>query len=139
MRPRDAGEAQDMDEHHDITGTITACPLSRGEIGASVRVQLDSPPSPRWSDAFSARLTRELVGCPAVAHLKLDHAVQGADVVLDGVEPEQASRLGEAVGIALGAANGATEHDEPPPPGNMDQSEADAIAARIAGALLQPR
>lgn len=128
----------DMREHHDITGTISAAPLPAGDIGASVRVQLDSPPSPRWSEAFSARLIRELVGCPSVSHLRLDHAVQGADVVLDGVEPEKADRLGTAVGVALLAANGAVE-DDTPPPANMPQDDADAIARRLAGALLQPR
>src|SRR5918993_2610310 len=105
------GTPSDMREHHDITGAICASPLPAGETGASVRVQLDSPPSPRWSEAFSARLMRELVGCPSVAHLRLDHAVQGADIVLDGVEPAHADRLGAAVGVAVGAANGACDQD----------------------------
>jgi hypothetical protein len=128
-----------MREHHETTGAICAAPLPAGETGASVRVQLDSPPSPRWSEAFSARLMRELVGCPSVAHLRLDHAVQGADVVLDGVEPEQADRLGAAVQVAMLAANGTGDDDGPGPPANMPQDEADAIARRVGGALLQPR
>ncbi len=139
MGVRAGGQDLAMREHHDITGTITATPLAAGETGASVRVQLDSPPGPRWSEAFSARLMRELVGCPSVSHLRLDHVVQGADVVLDGVEPAHADRLGAAVGVAVGAANAACEHDTAPGRSNMDPGDADGIARRLAGALLQPR
>jgi hypothetical protein len=141
MEGRSAGEPGRMADHHDSTGTITATPLGRGDTGASVRVQLDSPPSPRWSEIFAARLTRELVGCPAMAHLRLDRAVQGSDVVLDGVEPEQAERLAEAVRVALAAANDACTEDEHrrPVEGNMSQEDADAIAGRLGGALRQSR
>ena len=94
-----------MPEHHEITGRVTGVPLPAGAVGASVRIALDSPPSPRWSQAFSARLTRALLGGPSVAHLRLDRAVQGADIVLDGIENRQAERLGDALRLAVEAAN----------------------------------
>ena len=110
------GKEPAMPEHHDITGPVTGVPLPGGGR-ASVRVPLDSPPSPRWSQAFSARLSRELLGGPSVAHLSLDRAVQGADIVLDGVENRQAERLGDALRVAVDAANRTA--DTPAPAGNM--------------------
>ena len=126
-----------MPEHHEIAGRVTGFPLPAGSVGASIRIPLDSPPSPRWSQAFSARLTRALLGGPSVAHLSLDRAVQGADIVLDGVENRQAERLGDALRLAIEAANGTT--DEPAPAGNMDQTDADAIALVVGRSLAQPR
>jgi hypothetical protein len=126
-----------MNEHHDITGPVTAVPLPAGRTGASVRVPLDSPPSPRWSQLFSARLSRELLGGPSVAHLSLDRAVQGADIVLDGVENRQAERLGDALRVAVEAANRAA--DMPAPAGNMPSDDAKAIADVVARSLAQPR
>ncbi|HYI19585.1 MAG TPA: hypothetical protein VD836_12815 [Solirubrobacteraceae bacterium] len=127
-----------MPEHHDITGPVTGVPLPAGKVGASVRVPLDSPPSPRWSQAFSARLSRELLGGPSVAHLSLDRAVQGADIVLDGVENQQAERLGDALRIAVDAAN-RTAGDAPATAANMPAVDAEAIAEVIGRALAQPR
>jgi hypothetical protein len=126
-----------MPEHHEISGRVTGFPLPAGSVGASIRIPLDSPPSPRWSQAFSARLTRALLGGPSVAHLSLDRAVQGADIVLDGVENRQAERLGDALRLAIEAANGTT--DEPAPAGTMDQTDADAIALVVGRSLAQPR
>ena len=126
-----------MPEHHEITGRVTGVPLPAGAVGASIRIALDSPPSPRWSQAFSARLTRALLGGPSVAHLRLDRAVQGADIVLDGIENRQAERLGDALRLAVEAANGVT--DDPAPAGNMEQSDADAIALVVGRSLAQPR
>jgi hypothetical protein len=128
-----------MGEHHDLTGSAIGAPLAAGQTGASVRLPLDSPPSPRWSEAFSARLMRELVGCPAVAHLRLDHAVQGADIVLDGVEDEQAADLGAALRVAVEGANDACERGGAPEEHNMTPGDAQAVARRIAGALAQSR
>jgi hypothetical protein len=128
-----------MTEHHDLTGSATGAPLPSGRTGASVRLPLDSPPSPRWSEAFSARLMRELVGCPAVAHLRLDHVVQGADIVLDGVEDTQATALGAALRAAVEGANGACDRDEAPESQNMDPALAETVARRVAGALAQSR
>jgi hypothetical protein len=126
-----------MPEHHEISGRVTGFPLPAGSVGASIRIPLDSPPSPRWSQAFSARLTRALLGGPSVAHLSLDRAVQGADIVLDGIENRQAERLGDALRLAIEAANGAA--DDPAPAGNMEQSDADAIALVVGRSLAQPR
>ena len=126
-----------MPEHHEITGRVTGVPLPAGAVGASIRIALDSPPSPRWSQAFSARLTRALLGGPSVAHLSLDRAVQGADIVLDGIENRQAERLGDALRVAIAAANDAA--DDPPPAGNMKQSDADAIALIVGRSLAQSR
>jgi hypothetical protein len=116
---------------------VTGVPLPAGAVGASIRIALDSPPSPRWSQAFSARLTRALLGGPSVAHLSLDRAVQGADIVLDGIENRQAERLGDALRVAIAAANDAA--DDPPPAGNMKQSDADAIALVVGSSLAQSR
>jgi hypothetical protein len=132
------GKEPAMPEHHDITGPVTGVPLPAGKVGASVRVPLDSPPSPRWSQAFSARLSRELLGGPSVAHLSLDRAVQGADIVLDGVENQQAERLGDALRIAVDAAN-RTAGDAPATAANMPAVDAEAIAEVIGRALAQPR
>ena len=126
-----------MPEHHDITGPVTGVPLPAGKVGASVRVPLDSPPSPQWSHAFSARLSRELLGGPSVAHLSLDRAVQGADIVLDGVENRQAERLGDALRVAVDAAN--RRAATPATAGNMPRGDAEAIADVVARALAQPR
>jgi hypothetical protein len=126
-----------MPEHHEITGRVTGVPLPAGAVGASIRIALDSPPSPRWSQAFSARLTRALLGGPSVAHLSLDRAVQGADIVLDGIENRQAEQLGDALRLAIEAANGAT--DDPAPARNMKQSDADAIALVVGRSLAQSR
>ena len=131
------GKHTRMPEHHEITGRVTGVPLPAGAVGASIRIALDSPPSPRWSQAFSARLTRALLGGPSVAHLSLDRAVQGADIVLDGIENRQAERLGDALRLAIEAANGTT--DDPAPAGNMKQSDADAIALVVGSSLAQSR
>jgi hypothetical protein len=132
------GNLDAMPEHHEITGPVTGVPLPAGRVGASVRVPLDSPPSPRWSQAFSARLSRELVGGASVAHLSLDRAVQGSDIVLDGVENRQAERLGGALRAAVDAANHHTA-DVPAPAANMPRGDAEAIADVIARALAQGR
>lgn len=123
-----------MGEHHEMTGRVTGTPLTAGRHGASVRITLDSPPSPRWSRALAARLTTELVGCPSVAHLRLDGVVQGADLVLDGVEPPQAERLGRAVRAAIEAANGSCNRPAggEDAPRNMPSAEAQEVARKVA-------
>jgi len=45
--------------------------------------------------------------------------------------------LGDALRLAIEAANGTT--DEPAPAGNMDQTDADAIALVVGRSLAQPR
>jgi hypothetical protein len=102
-------------------------------IGARVRIPLDTPPSPRWSNALASALSRGLVGHPAVGHLHLDNVVQGAEIVLDGVEPREAELLGPVLLEAIEAANrvcpDATE--EEPGPRNMDPAEAEKVARDV--------
>ena len=71
-----------MPERHAIAGPVRGETLSSGRVGACVRLPLDSPPTPRWSDAMSARLVTSLTGHAAVGHLKLDRLVQGFDLGL---------------------------------------------------------
>jgi hypothetical protein len=122
-------------EHHRFAGTPQGEPMTAGATGARIRIALDSPPSPRWSRAFSAHLATELVGSPGVASLRLDHAIQGADVVLDGIE--EVGDLGPALRSSIDAANHACDR---PPPGdgasrNMDQATADGVARAVAEGL----
>lgn len=122
-----------MRESHEITGPVSGTPLPADRAGARVRVPLDSPPSPRWTRAFTGRLMTELVGCSAVAHLRLDEVVQGADIVLDGVEATDAEKLGPALRTAVAAANEASGRDDgkPSAPMNMEQSAADEVARAV--------
>ena len=64
--------------------------------------------------------------------------MQGADIVLDGIENRQAERLGDALRLAVEAANGGGGRS-PAPAGNMEQSDADAIALVVGRSLAQPR
>lgn len=98
-----------------------------------MRIPLSGTPSPRWSRVLTARLGTALVGHSAVGHLELGQLVQGADIVLEGVEPAEAPRIGPALSAAMEAAN--RDHGGEQPPGeasrNMPQEEADAIAGLI--------
>ena len=122
-----------MAETYEIAGPPRGEPLPRGQVGARIRIPLTGTPSPRWSQVMTARLTTALVGHPAVGHLELGSAIQGADIVLEGVETAEAGRLGQALMAAIRAANhdgaerGHTAHDD----ANMSQEEADAIAGLI--------
>ena len=119
-----------MAERHEIAGPPRGEPLPRGQVGARIRIPLTGTPSPRWSQVMTARLTTALVGHPAVGHLELGSAIQGADIVLEGVEAAEAGRLGPPPMAAIQAANhdgaerGHTTRDDV----NMSQEEADAIA-----------
>jgi hypothetical protein len=97
-----------------------------------VRIPLDTAPSPRWSNALASALMTGLVGHPAVGHLRLDHVVQGAEIVLDGVEPLEAELLGPVLLQAIESANrrspDATEQDGPR---NMDPAEAEDVARKV--------
>jgi hypothetical protein len=125
-----------MEEHRFIAAPRGE-PMSDARAGARVRIALDSPPGPRWSDAFASHLTRELMGMPGVARLSLDHAVQGDDVVLEGVELEEGQRIGPALKASLEAANRACARPAPDEerPRNMDQATADRVAEAIAAEL----
>jgi hypothetical protein len=123
-----------MEQHH-LAGDPHGEPMTAGRAGARIRIALDSPPSPRWSHAFAAHLATELVGSPGVANLRLDHAVQGSHIVLEGIEE------GRAIGPALRASIDAANHacDRPAPgedgPPNMDQATADGVAHAVAEEL----
>ena len=123
-----------MAEKHRVAGPPRGEPLSTGRVGARVRIPLSGTPSPRWSRVFTARLTTALTGHPAVGHLDLTGLVQGADIVLEGVEPNEAGRLGPALDGAIEAANRDSDHGEQETREaayNMSQEEADAIAGLI--------
>jgi hypothetical protein len=122
-----------MGEIHNIAGPPRAEPLPTGRVGARVRIPLTGTPSPRWSRVVTARLSAALSGHPAVGHLELSDLVQGADLVLEGVEGAEAERLGDAISDALSAANRDAQpgRAEDRPATNMTQAQADAIAHRI--------
>lgn len=128
-------EAQEMAEKHRVAGPPRGEPLAAGRVGARVRIPLSGTPSPRWSRVFTARLSTALTGHPAVGHLNnLDGLVQGADIVLEGVEATEADRLGPALDAAIKAANRDSDHGEQAAKEaarNMAQEEADAIAGLI--------
>jgi hypothetical protein len=119
-----------MSENHQIIGDGIGEPLPAGRVGVRVRVQLSGCPSGRWSRALSAHLCGEFAGHPAVGHLRLDDAVQGDYIVLDGVEAAEAPRLADAVRGAVDATNRSLSR-EPDPTANMAQETADAIAGQI--------
>jgi hypothetical protein len=120
-----------MSEHHGIVGASHGEPLPEGRVGVRVRVPLSGCPSARWSRDLSARLATELVGHPAVGHLRLNDIVQGDQIVLDGVEEREAPLLSDALQRALDATNAACSVD-PSPSANVRQPEADAIADKVA-------
>jgi hypothetical protein len=105
-----------------------------------VRLPLDSAPTPRWSDAMSARLVFSLTGHAAVGHLKLDRLVQGSDIVIEGVEPGEAEQLGLVLRGAIDAANGVCDTDPVArPPRNMRQAQADDLARSVEKSLQPAR
>ena len=120
-----------MTEHHEIVGASHGEPLPKGRVGVRVRVPLSGCPSARWSHDLSARLATELVGHPAIGHLRLNDIVQGDQIVLEGVEEREAQLLSEALRRAIEATNAACTVD-PSPGGNVPQPEADAIAHKVA-------
>jgi hypothetical protein len=99
-----------------------------------VRVPLDSPPSARWSTALTAQLAVALTGHPAVGHLRLNGVVQGAELVLEGVETPEAGLLGPVLRNAIEAANRACVSEDERQPGraNMDPARAEEIARAVS-------
>jgi hypothetical protein len=123
-----------MPEKHRVAGPPRGEPLAAGRVGARVRIPLSGTPSPRWSRVLAARLSTALVGHPAVGHLGLEELVQGADIVLEGVEAAEAGRIAPALVGAIEAANRDSEHGEQSAreqERNMSQDEADSIAGLI--------
>jgi hypothetical protein len=119
-----------MSEYHGIVGASHGEPLPEGRVGVRVRVPLSGSPSARWSHDLSARLATELVGHPAIGHLRLNDIVQGDQIVLEGVEEREAPLLSDALRRAIDATNAACTVD-PSPAANVPQSEADAIAHKL--------
>jgi hypothetical protein len=119
-----------MSEQHRIVGPASGEPLPGGRVGVRVRIPLSGCPSRRWSRDLSARLSNELVGHPAVGHLRLNDIVQGDQIVLEGVEEREASLLWEALARAVTATN-AECPTQPEPSANVSQPRADAIAGAI--------
>ena len=122
-----------MGEHHEIAGPARGEPRSTGATGARVRVPLDAPPSPRWSHALTANLAQELAGDRCVGHLRLNEVVQGAEIVLEGVEPAAAEAVGPALRRGIDAANRACTGDDAPAPALNMQPEAAQDVARTVG------
>ena len=120
-----------MGETHQMLGDVRGEPLGAGQVGARIRVPLTGTPGPHWSRAFTAYLMRELAGHGHIGHLQLNQVVQGRELVLDGVEADEAAALGSCLQRAVEAANGACENDGAPDPANMSQQEASAIAERV--------
>jgi hypothetical protein len=129
-----------MPERHRIAGDASGAPLDSGRVGARVRVPLDSPPSPRWSKSLAAHLAADLTGHPAVGHLRLDAVVQGADIVLEGVEPAEAELLGPVLRDAIETANACCASDDDATAGqpNMDAGQAQAVARTVVEGAQPP-
>ena len=121
-----------MSEHYEIINHARGKPRAAGCVGVRVLVPLSGCPSRRWTHAFGGHLVTELTGHAAVGHLRinLDELVHGDQIVLEGVEPGEASALGEPLRRAVDAANRA-EADQANRPPNVTQAEADAVASQI--------
>jgi hypothetical protein len=129
-----------MGEHHFIAASARGEPLAEGRVGARVRVPLSGAPSPAWSRLMTGHLTASLVNHGPVGHLCVGEAVQGAEIVLDGVEDDEAARLGAALREAVDAANRATDRLEcPPARQNMNRRRAERVAAQLGLRDERPR
>ena len=121
-----------MSEEHQIIGLARGEPLPRGRVGVCLRFPLSGSPSPRWSRDLSARLVRELTGRPAVGHLRLNEIVHDQEIVLEGVESDEASHIAGAVERAVQAANtDCAETEDMDQSENVSQSEADSVARDV--------
>jgi hypothetical protein len=122
-----------MTEHHEIAGDGRGAARAAGSVGATVQIPLDAAPSKHWSHVLAVHLASELTGHPGVGHLRLNELIQGADVVLEGVEPSEAELLGPALARAIEAANRACARDGDGgvPQPNMAQEEADRLARSV--------
>jgi hypothetical protein len=76
-----------------------------------------------------------------VGHLQLNDIVQGQEIVLEGVESDEASTLAGAVERAVDAANDAADDvraDDDDPTRKSRQQEADHIAGEIRATQQHP-
>ena len=121
-----------MSEDYRIVSPPRGEPRLLGDVGVQVRVQLSGRPSRRWSRDLGARLTRELVGHPGAAHLRVNvnELVLGDEIVLDGVEDREMPALADALRRAVDAANRAAIDEVNRVP-NVTQREADTVASHI--------
>ena len=121
-----------MSEEHQIVGSARGEPLPAGRVGVCVRFPLSGSPSSRWSRDLAARLAMELTGRAAVGHLRLNEIVQGHEIVLEGVESDEASHITAAVERAVDAANhDCADGKGVAPSRNVPQTEADAVARDV--------
>ena len=128
-----------MSEEHQIVGLARGEPLPAGRVGVCLRFPLSGSPSPRWSRELSARLVRELTGRAAVGHLRLNEIVHGQEIVLEGVESDEASHIAGAVERAVDAANtDCADAEEVDRSENVSQSEADSVARDVHARQRRP-
>ena len=121
-----------MAEQHVIAGPARGEPLPAGSVGVRIRIPLSGTPSSHWSELFEAALAMRLLRHPGTSRLRLDRAVQGGELVLEGVEDAEAPMLGPVLREAVEATNRAVARCERPEPRrNMDQERADHIAAKL--------
>ena len=122
-----------MTEDYRIISQARGEPRVAGQVGVCVRVQLSGSPSPRWSRNLGGRLTSELVGHAAIGHLRINinDLVQGDQIVLDGVEADEAPALAEALRRAVDGANRVDTEEADRAP-NVPQGDADDIAHQIS-------
>ena len=118
-----------MSEEHQIVGLASGEPLPEGYVGVCLRFPLSGTPSARWSRDLTVRLGIELTGRAAVGHLRLNQLVQGREIVLEGVESDEASHIAGAVERAVDAANDDCADDKHV---NEDENEAQTTAHALA-------
>ena len=117
-----------MSESYRIAARPVGEPLAAGRVGVCVRVPLSGCPSKRWSHALSAELVNELVGRPAVGHLRISNIVQGDQIVLEGVEAPEAPHLGQTLQRAIDATNDRIARADARTGGRANATRADASA-----------
>jgi hypothetical protein len=130
-----------MSEQHTIVGPAKGEPLPAGRVGVRLRIPLSGSPSERWSRDLSARLTVEFTGRAAVGHLRLNQVIKGHEIVLEGVEDDEAPNIAGAVERAVDATNRAVAEradDHAPAPGSGAKAEAIARTVGDAQHLAPP-
>lgn len=121
-----------MSEEHQIVGLAVGEPLPEGRVGVRLRFPLSGTPSARWSRDLTARLGVELTGRAAVGHLRLNQIVQGREIVLEGVESDEASHIAGAVERAVDGANhDCADHKHDDDGENDPQATAHALAHEV--------
>jgi hypothetical protein len=121
-----------LSEEHHIAGAARGEPGPANQIGVRVRVPLSGTPTSQWSRVLGAHMVAELTGHPAVGHMHMDNIVQGAEIVLDGVEEREAGSLGPIVARAVDAANRACRRTgDQPAHANTTAEEAERIAGKV--------